>query len=191
MIDDYYKMRAAWHDQPLDKRLGNPVHHVHDGAVPTADMPVSFALLLNLAGVLGAAVTADKMWAYLGNYLPGAAPGDNAELDALVDHAARYYRDVTAATLRRRAPDAREAAALARLDAALAELAPDTSAEDIQTLVYEIGKTGDFDNLRDWFKALYEILLGAEQGPRMGSFIALYGIDKSRELIASALVPQG
>ena len=59
----------------------------------------------------------------------------------------------------------------------------------MQTIVYEIGKQEEFGfaTLRDWFKALYETLLGSEQGPRMGSFIALYGIEPTRELIAEAL----
>ena len=80
-----------------------------------------------------------------------------------------------------------EVEALRRLDADLAAMPEDASAEDIQNQVYEIGKTGGFDNLRDWFKALYETLLGSEQGPRMGSFIALYGIANTRKLIAEAL----
>ncbi len=186
-VDDYYKFRASWHDQPLDKRLGNPAHHIHNGAVPLAVPPVSFGLLLNLVGVLGAGATADQVWAYLRNYVPDARPGTDAELDALVGHAIAYNRDVVATTLARRAPTETEAAALRALDTALAAVAQDASAEDIQTIVYEIGKSGGFDNLRDWFKALYETLLGSSAGPRMGSFIALYGVANTRALIAEAL----
>jgi lysyl-tRNA synthetase class 1 len=82
-----------------------------------------------------------------------------------------------------------EVAALGALDSALAGADPATSAEDLQTIVYEIGKQSEygFESLRDWFKALYETLLGSEQGPRMGSFIALYGIEPTRRLIAEAL----
>ena len=88
-----------------------------------------------------------------------------------------------------RAPAANEAAALRKLDAALATRGDDATAEDIQTLVYEIGKDPVFaiENLRDWFRALYETLLGSSQGPRMGSFIALYGVANTRQLIAAAL----
>jgi len=89
--------------------------------------------------------------------------------------------------LHKRKPEGVEVAALQTLDARLADLSPDASAEDIQNIVYEIGKEGGFENLRDWFKALYETLLGSSAGPRMGSFIALYGIDNSRKLIAEAL----
>ena len=187
-VDDYYKFRASWHDQPLDKRLGNPAHHVHNGAVPQDAPPVSFGLLLNLVGVLGAGASADQVWAYLRNYVPDARPETHGELDALIGHAVAYNRDVVAPTLVRRKPDAGEAAALRALDAELAKLLNDAAAEDIQTIVYEIGKSGGFETLRDWFKALYETLLGSSAGPRMGSFIALYGIANTRKLIAEALV---
>jgi lysyl-tRNA synthetase, class I len=186
-VDEYEKFRAAWHDQPLDKQLGNPVHHIHNGAVPADGAPVSFGLLLNLAGVLGTAATAEQLWAYLGQYAPGVSPASAPQLDALVHHAIAYNRDVVAASLVRRKPDAGEAAALAALDAQLADLADTASAEDIQNIVYAIGKEGGFENLRDWFKALYEVLLGSSAGPRMGSFIALYGIAGTRKLIAEAL----
>ena len=89
--------------------------------------------------------------------------------------------------MQRRAPDATERAALERLDRELAALPADASAEDIQNIVYEIGKAGGFAELRDWFRALYETLLGSSQGPRMGSFIKLYGLANSRRLIAEAL----
>jgi lysyl-tRNA synthetase, class I len=186
-VDDYYKMRSQWHDQPLDKRLGNPVHHIHNGAVPKDAPPVTFGLLLNLVGVMGAAATRDQVWAYLGNYAPDAKPETHPELDALISHAIAYNRDVVATSLVRRKPHGMEVAALKQLDAELARLPADTSAEEIQNIVYAIGKDGGFENLRDWFKALYETLLGSSAGPRMGSFIALYGIENSRKLIAEAL----
>ena len=185
-VDEYHQFLAAYPDQVWDKRLGNPVHHVHRGAVPAARMPLSFALLLNLVGV---ASTDDKdlLWGFVQRYAPEAAPETHPELDALIGHALAYFRDFVAGSLRRRAPDAREAAALEALDASLAAMPDGASAEDIQTQVYEVGKAAGFDNLRDWFKAIYETLLGTSQGPRMGSFIALDGIANSRRLIAEAL----
>src|SRR6185503_13955538 len=104
-----------------------------------------------------------------------------------IDHALAYFRDFVAGSLRRRAPDETEAAALRDLDARLAALPGDAPAEAIQTEVYEVGKAHPFETLRDWFRALYETLLGTSQGPRMGSFIALYGIANSRNLIAETL----
>ena len=186
-VDDYFKFRANWHDQPLEKRLGNPAHHIHNGDVPTDAPPVTFGLLLNLAGVLGSEATKGQVWGYLGNYVQDATAEKYPELDRLIVHALAFNRDVVAPTLLRRKPEGLEVPALRQLDAALAALPADASAEDIQNIVYEIGKTGGFENLRDWFKALYETLLGSSQGPRMGSFIALYGIQNSRTLISDAL----
>ncbi len=186
-VDEYFKMRAAWHDQPLEKQLGNPVHHIHNGDVPADPPPVTFSLLLNLVGVLGAGASRDQVWGYLANYVVDANAATHPELDALITNALAFNRDVVAPTLTRRKPEGIEVAALKRLDAELAGLQPDASAEDIQNIVYEIGKTGGFENLRDWFKALYETLLGSSAGPRMGSFIALYGIANTRVLIAEAL----
>ena len=120
-------------------------------------------------------------------YVPEASPGTHAELDKRLDYALAYFRDFIAASLRHRAPTETEAAALSDLDARLAALPEDADAETIQTEVYEVGKAHPFESLRDWFKALYETLLGTSQGPRMGSFIALYGIANSRRLIAEAL----
>ncbi len=186
-VDEYYKFRASWHEQPLDKQLGNPVHHIHNGNVPEGTPPVTFGLLLNLAGVLGGAATAEQVWGYLGNYVAEASAEKYPELDRLIAHALTYNRDVVAPTLHRRKPVDVEVAALQRLDVELSGLAAGATSEEIQNIVYEIGKTGGFENLRDWFKALYETLLGSGAGPRMGSFIALYGIENTRTLIAEAL----
>ena len=178
-IDEHQQFLEAYPDQDLDKRLGNPVHHIHAGDPPPTRMPVGFGLLLNLVGVMG---TPDKplLWSFVRRYAPEASPETHPELDALIGHALAYHRDHLAAALRRRAPDAREAAALRDLDAALADLPPDTAGDTIQNLVFDIGKRHGFEPLRDWFKALYETLLGSPQGPRMGSYIALYGIEGSR-----------
>jgi lysyl-tRNA synthetase class 1 len=197
-VDDYWQFRASIPGQDIDKQLGNPVwhllraNHAHSGAdAPGAGdaLPVPFSLLLNLVGVLGAGVTREAVWSYLGNYVADADPAKHPALDALVDRALAYNRDFVAPTLEKRAPVGGEITALQALDAALEAADPATSAEDLQTIVYEIGKIEEFgfDSLRDWFKALYETLLGSEQGPRMGSFIALYGIGPTRQLIAEAL----
>ena len=197
-VDEYWQFRGNLPDQPLDKQLGNPVWHLlranehHDGPeAPGAgdSLPVTYGLLLNLVGVLGAEASHEQVWSYLGNYIHDADPAHHPELNALVDCALAYNRDFVAPTLEKRAPGPNETEALKALDAALADMAEDTPAEDIQTQVYEIGKDEAyrFENLRDWFKCLYETLLGSAQGPRMGSFIALYGVANSRKLIAEAL----
>ena len=193
-VDDYWQFRERLAEQELDKQLGNPVWHLlgatDAGREGAGDrLPVTYALLLNLVGVLGAHATREQVWSCLGNYIADPDPAKHPELDALVGTALAYNRDFVAPTLERRAPTENEAAALRSLDQALETAAADTSAEDLQTIVYEIGKQEEFEfeSLRDWFKALYETLLGSSQGPRMGSFIALYGIANTRLLIAEAL----
>ncbi len=187
-VDEYWQFRGNYAGQAIEQQLGNPVHHVHDGKLPEGKLPVTFGLLLNLVGVMGDA-TRDQVWSYLKNYVADASAQAYPELDGLIGHALAYHRDFVAPTLKRRAPEAHEAAALRRLDSDLAALPADATAEDIQNIVYTIGKDEAFGfaELRDWFKALYQTLLGADQGPRMGSFIALYGVDNSRKLIAEAL----
>lgn len=184
-IDEYWQFRGNYADQPVEQRLGNPVHHIHGGPPPAETLPVTFGLLLNLVGVMGDA-TKPQVWGYLANYVDDASAERYPALDALIDHALAFTRDV-ADKPERRAPTELERAALERLDAELAAMPGDAGAEQIQNAVYEIGKTAGFESLRDWFKACYETLLGTAQGPRMGSFIALYGIDNTRKLIAEAL----
>ncbi len=192
-VDEYWQFRERLADQELDKQLGNPVWHLlratGDGSGAGDTLPVTFGLLLNLVGVLGAQATHEQVWSYLGNYIHDLDPAHHPDLDALVDCALAYNRDYIAPTLSKRAPEPNEARALGALDAVLADAAEDTPAADLQTSVYEIGKQEEFafENLRDWFRALYETLLGSSQGPRMGSFIALYGIAPTRKLIAEAL----
>ena len=183
-VDEYFQFRGSYAVQPIEQKLGNPAHHIHDGRVPDDVPAATFGLLLNLVGVLGAGATTEQVRGYLGNYVAGEV---TPELDALIGHALAYNRDYVAPTLKRRKPEAVEAAALDRLDHELAALPADASATDIQNIVYAIGNDGGFDTLRDWFRALYETLLGSSQGPRMGSFIALYGVQNSRKLIGEAL----
>lgn len=185
-VDEYFQFRANWHEQAPDKRLGNPVHHIHNGAVSSDVMPVTFGLLLNLVGVMGES-TKEQVWAYLTQYAPDATAERYPDLDELIGNAMAYHRDFVAPTLNRRKPQGIEVAALERLDNELSALTEGAEASDIQTIVYTIGKEGGFENLRDWFKALYETLLGSSQGPRMGSFIALYGVANTRKLIAEAM----
>lgn len=185
-VDEYYRFLDAYPCQPIKEKLGNPVYHVHAGDPPAAKMPLSFALLLNLVGV---ASTDDKdlLWGFVQRYAPDASRETHPKLDALIDFTLKYFRDFVADSLHRREPNDKETAALRDLDAALAAMPEDSDGDTIQNAVFEIGKTHGFDPLRDWFKALYETLLGTSHGPRMGSFAALYGIENVRKLIAEAL----
>ena len=192
-VDEYWQFREKLAEQPVEQQLGNPVWHLlrANGAGGGAGekLPVTYGLLLNLVGVLGPHATREQVWSYLANYVADARPEAHPALDVLVTSALAYNRDFIAPTLQRRKPDANEAKALAALDEELASASGDASAEELQNMVYEIGKDPHFgfEGLRDWFKALYETLLGSSQGPRMGSFIALYGVENTRRLIAEAL----
>ena len=197
-VDDYWQFRERITEQSIDKQLGNPAWNllrVKDSStsqppIGSGDsLPVTYGLLLNLVSVLGATATHQQVWSYLGNYMDDTDPDDHPDLFRLVEKALAYNRDFVAPTLQKRAPAENEAAALRELDARLADQPENAAAEDLQTIIYEIGKNEahGFDNLRDWFRAQYETLLGSSQGPRMGSFIALYGVENTRKLIAEAL----
>jgi lysyl-tRNA synthetase class 1 len=185
-VDEYWQFRGNYAAQPIEQKLGNPVHHIHNGKVPADALPLTYGLLLNLVSLPGVA-DKETAWKFVQRYALGTSPEGDPELDQLIGLAVNYARDFAGADLKRRAPSEMEAAALRDLDAELAKLPEDATAEDIQTQVFEVGKRHPFESLRGWFQALYETLLGSSQGPRMGSFIALYGIDNTRKLIAEAL----
>ena len=186
-VDEYWQFRGNYPNQPVEQKLGNPVHHIHNGKVPEPySLPLTYGLLLNLVSLPGIH-DKETAWRFVQRYAPDTSADTHAELDELIGLAVNYARDFVVPTLQRRAPTELEAAALRDLDGELAKLAADAGSEAIQNIVFEVGKRHPFESLRGWFQALYETLLGSSQGPRMGSFIALYGIDNSRRLIAEAL----
>ena len=185
-VDDYMSFVERFPaDQPA-KRLDNPAWHIHDGAPPARTSPVSFALLLNLASVCNSEDPA-VLWGFISRYAPGSDPQSEPLLDRLVGYAIAYYRDFVKPKKVYRAAEETERAALEALLEALEGLPEESDGAAIQNEVYEIGKRFPFEDLRSWFKALYEILLGQSQGPRIGSFFALYGLEESRTLIRKAL----
>ncbi|MBV9993825.1 MAG: lysine--tRNA ligase [Caulobacteraceae bacterium] len=171
-------------------RLDNPVWSVHAGEPPGKSSPVSFSLLLNL---VSAANASDKtiLWGFLSRYLPGATPKSEPLLDRLAGYALNYYEDFVLPAKQFRPPSDKERAAFADLAARLRRLpAGRQDAELVQNEVYEAGKAAGFEPLRTWFQALYEVLLGQSQGPRFGSFAAIFGLDNTLGLIESALRPE-
>jgi len=184
-VDDYLGQIDAYQGQEIDKRIENPVWHVHQGAPPQAASPVPFSLLLNLASVANA-TDKDALWAYISRYLPDATPQTERTLDDLAGYALNYYEDRVRATKIFRAPTAQESAAFRDLAQRLRALPADTTdGEVIQNEVYAVGKEHGFEPLRAWFAALYEVLLGSSQGPRFGSFAAIYGLERTIELLES------
>ncbi|MFQ6017335.1 MAG: lysine--tRNA ligase [Kiloniellaceae bacterium] len=185
-VDEYLSVLDRVHREDAAKRLENPAWHIHDGKPPRERAHLGYNILLNLANVCNTEDPA-VLWGFISRYAPEASPENAPILDSLVRCAVRYYRDFVKPAKRYRAPNETERAALADLLAELQALPGDADGETIQTQVYEVGKRHDFPDLRAWFKALYEILLGQEQGPRMGSFIALYGLKESIALIRRVL----
>ncbi len=185
-VDDYLAHIESFVGQDAAQRLENPAWHIHTGNPPAPEGHVSFGLLLNLASVCNTDDPA-VLWKFISRYAPGASPETAPFLDRLVGHAVHYFRDFVRPAKRYRPPTKDEAAALNDLAATIEAMPADATAEAIQYEVYEVGKRHGFANLRDWFGALYETLLGQSQGPRMGSFIALYGRTETVALIRRVL----
>jgi lysyl-tRNA synthetase class 1 len=185
-VDDYLQHLAKYPEQEGQKQLENPAWHIHGGTPPFEEAHLSYNILLNLVGVCN---TEDKsvLWHFISRYRPGATPENAPTLDRLTEYAIEYFRDFVKPGKAYRTPDDAERAALEALDAALAKLPGDAAAEDIQSQIYEIGKRHYGEDLKSWFTALYETLLGQSTGPRMGSFVALYGLDETRALLGRVL----
>ncbi len=208
-VDDYLGFLDAYPRQETKERLGNPVWHIHSGAPPGPEIlrpesghgtAISFGMLLNLAAVANSE-DPHVLWGFLRRYAPEVSPATHPRLDRLASYAARYFRDFVRPAKAYRAPDEFERDALRQLSDALAGLAKDASAEEIQAALYDIArKIPRYQDMKakgatperpgvsnDWFAMLYAVLLGEARGPRFGSFVALYGIEETRKLIAAAL----
>ena len=185
-VDEYVGNLAAYPKEDQAAKLMNPVWHIHSGTPPEAELPISFALLLNLAS---ASNSEDRqvLWGFIRRYKQDATPEAYPLLDQLVGYAIRYFHDFVKPNKQYRAPSDKERTALLDLDARLGKLPKSALAEEIQSEVYAVGKEHGFEPLRDWFAALYEVLLGQTQGPRFGSFVELYGVEETRALIVKAL----
>jgi len=184
-VDEYHQQLRAYETQDTKARLNNPVWHIHGGDVPQSDMVVPFSMLLNLASV-SSAEDKSQLWGFIQRYAPEATPENNPGMDQAAGHAVRYFNDFVKPTKVFRAPSDLEREALEDLRERLEFWDGGLDAEALQSMVFAVGKER-FDPLRDWFTALYEVLLGASQGPRFGGFIALYGVDETVALIDAAL----
>ncbi|PHR91490.1 MAG: lysine--tRNA ligase [Robiginitomaculum sp.] len=185
--DEYFQHLSAYFTQDEAAQINNPVWYIHNGRPPQDNPPVSFALLLNLVSAANAS-DKDILWGFIENYADGANPADNPVLDNLCEYAVRYYQDFVKPNKNYRAPTDAERAAMQDLRDRFSALDAGTKdAGELQTLIFSVGKDHEFENLRDWFKALYEVLLGQSQGPRFGSFVAIFGLEKTIDLIDTAL----
>lgn len=197
-VDEYQQFVEGYAKQDPKQRLSNPAWHIHAGAPPVADMPVTFQLLLTLVSSSNAE-NAETLWGFIRRYRPGVSAATHPRLDAMVGYAINYYRDFVAPTKTFREPTDVERVALQDLRDALSQLSAEATPEDIQNAVYEIGRREPFlDHKKlakdgrpgvslDWFNMLYQVLLGQEKGPRFGSFVAVYGVQNAINMIDGAL----
>ena len=185
-VDEYNQQLNAFPGQELATQLNNPVYHIHRGQAPASDMAITFSMLLNLAS---AASAEDKsvLWGFIRKYAPDANAESHPGLDDAAGYAIRYFNDIVKPAKTFRAPDDKENAALKDLRDRLASYDGERDQDSLQTLVFAVGKEHGFEPLRLWFTAIYEVLLGASQGPRFGGFVALYGVEETVALIDQAL----
>ena len=186
-VDEYFQHLSGYHKaEDAKTRLNSPAWHIHGGNPPEIDMPISFSMLLNL---VSAANASDKetLWGFISQYDASATPQNNPKLDELVGYAISYFEDFVKPNKNFRAPTDQERGAMDDLAKRLSNMSPDADAEALQTEVFAVGKEHGFENLREWFQALYQVLLGQDQGPRFGSFTALYGKDATVVMINEAL----
>ncbi|MBN8649477.1 MAG: lysine--tRNA ligase, partial [Caulobacterales bacterium] len=182
-MDEYLQFLDAYQNETPEKQIENPVWHIHNGNPPKNGSPISFSLLLNLVAAADAS-NREVLWGFIKAYSPNAV---SPILDRMVDYALAYYKDFILPNKKFRAPNEQEKKAMLELRQSLVNLGDCKMGDIIQTEVFEIGKNNGFENLRDWFKALYEVLLGQETGPRFGSFIAIFGTKATINLIDQKL----
>ncbi|WP_273722384.1 lysine--tRNA ligase [Bartonella sp. AU18XJBT] len=198
-VDEYYAHLSAYGRQEWKERLNNPVWHIHSGCPPQVDLPVSFAMLLNLVSASNAE-NAEVLWGFISRYAKGANAQTYPELDQLVKFAIKYFDVFVKPNKKFRLPDDSERATLAQIDEKLANLPETIDGNMLQNMLLDVARLTERyqDHSKKspeggpgvsnvFFQMLYEVLLGQERGPRWGSFIALYGIDEMRALIAEAL----
>ncbi len=185
-VDEYHQQLRAYLEQDVVRQLANPVHHIHGSDVPESSMVIQFAMLLNLASV-SHAETKDTLWGFIRRYAPDVSAETHPDLDQSAGFAVRYFNDFVRPTKTFRAANDKDRAALEDLRNRLRNWDGGLDPEELQSMVFAVGKAHEFEPLREWFRALYEVLLGASQGPRFGGFIALFGIEETINLIDDAL----
>ncbi|WP_375632122.1 MULTISPECIES: lysine--tRNA ligase [unclassified Bartonella] len=198
-VDEYYAHLSAYGRQSWQERLSNPVWHIHNGCPPQVDLPVSFAMLLNLVSASNAE-NAEVLWGFISRYAKEANSQTYPELDQLVKFAIKYFDVFVKPNKKFRIPDDSERATLAQIDEKLAHLPETVDGNILQNMLLDVARLTERyqDHSKKspeggpgvsnvFFQMLYEVLLGQERGPRWGSFIALYGINEMRALIAETL----
>ena len=182
-VDEYLACIDKFSEQSIQHRLLNPVWHVHNGKPPKEKSIMPFSVLLNLVGTSNAAEK-DVLWKFIKKYKKDIKIADHPILDSLIGYALKYFVDIVKPKKKYRKPNEKEKKALQDLVKRLKDCKGQIEPEAIQTIIYSVGKDNGYqENLREWFKAIYEIVFGEQDGPRMGFFISFFGINESIELI--------
>jgi len=182
-VDEYLTSIDKFIEQDDKQRLLNPVWHVHDGNPPKEKSIMPFSVLLNLVGTSNA-TNKDVLWKFIKKNKKDIKVSDHPILDSLVGYALKYFEEIVKPNKKYRKPNDKEKKALQDLIKRLKDCEEQMDPEAIQTIVYSVGKDNGYkENLREWFKAIYEIIFGDQDGPRMGFFISFFGIKESIELI--------
>ena len=185
-VDEYWTFIQKYRDQEGAKALDNPAWHIHEGKPPAQGAPVSFALLLNLVSASGSA-DPDVLRGFIKKYRPDASDEEFAAADEMISFAGKYFDDFIKPNKKFRDPTATERAALEMLSARLKELGDGCEENDYQTAVFDAGKAQNYENIREWFKGLYEVVFGQSDGPRMGAFTRIFGALETAKMIDAAL----
>jgi len=186
-IDEYLDFMEKSKTQNNLQLLMNPTWHVHNGNIPKEEIIMSFSMLLNLVEASNAD-SKGLLWKFVKKYKKNISEKDNPIFDNLVGYAIKYFNDVIRLKKKYKEPSEKEKIALEALVKTLDKCNDKMSPEDIQTLIYSTGKENGYsENLRDWFKLIYEVVFGDENGPRMGFFISFFGVDETKKLISEKI----
>tara|TARA_B100001559_G_scaffold43871_1_gene32628 strand:+ start:81 stop:1643 length:1563 start_codon:yes stop_codon:yes gene_type:complete len=182
-VDEYLDFIDKGKNQTELQMLLNPVWHVHSGIIPKENMIMSFSMLLNLVETSNAN-SKELLWKFVKKYKPDILEKNQPIFDKLIEYAIKYFNDVIKKNKNYKKPDELEKKALTALIQILEKCDDKMKPEDIQTLIYTVGKENGYkENLRDWFKLIYEVVFGDENGPRMGFFISFFGVKEMQEVI--------
>ncbi|KAJ6644862.1 Lysine--tRNA ligase [Pseudolycoriella hygida] len=187
-VDEYITFNKKYHAETEQvKRFSNPLHHIHQSNVPVIEtFGISFSLLLNLVSVCNPE-NKSIVWGFISKYNSEATPESVPYLDHLIDFAICYYNDFIKANKSYITPNSKQNIILQEIVVMLSALPIDITAEQVQEKIYDIGNKHGYENLREYFQELYQILLGQTEGPRLGSFIKLFGIKETINLIKQRL----
>jgi lysyl-tRNA synthetase class 1 len=182
-VDEYLDFIEKGKTQNELQLLMNPVWHVHNGKMPKEKIIMTFSMLLNLVETSNAG-TKDLLWKFVKKYKKDISEAKHPIFDNLISYAIKYFKDVIKQKKKYKKPNNNEMNALKALVSTLENCNDKMTPEDIQTKIYSVGKENGYkENLRDWFKLIYEVVFGDENGPRMGNFISFFGVNETKQLI--------